>query len=275
MKNILILFLLTIMIIVSSCSQNKKTDNFVLVKGGDFINTKSNYYGKDIKLSDFYISKYEVSQKEWTAVMGNNPSKFKGENLPVETITWYDCVEYCNKRSLKEGLKPYYNIDKTKTDPDNDDSRDDIKWAITIIEGANGYRLPTVMEWEYASGGGRMSKSYTYSGSNDIDKVALYWVNSGDKILTGVWSWGAVQQNNCKTKPIGSKAPNELGIFNMSGNVREWCWGWKVNEEGIKERCWRGGGWAGGDFCCESTYQGSYVGNSKGEDEGLRLCRSK
>jgi formylglycine-generating enzyme len=275
MKNILILFLLTIMIIVSSCTQNKKTDNFVLVKGGGFVNTKSSYYGKDIKLSDFYISKYEVSQKEWIEVMGNNQSKFKGENLPVETITWYDCVEYCNKRSLKEGLKPYYNIDKTKTDPDNDDSRDDIKWAITIIEGANGYRLPTVMEWEYASGGGQMSKSYTYSGSNDIDNVALYWVNSGDKILTGVWSWGAVQQNHCKTKPIGSKAPNELGIFNMSGNVREWCWDWKVNEEGIKERCWRGGGWAGGDFCCESTYQGSYVGNSKGEDEGLRLCRSK
>jgi formylglycine-generating enzyme required for sulfatase activity len=119
-------------------------DNFVLVKGGTFINKEStNYYGKSVTISSFYIGKYELTQKEWIEVMGSNPSKFKGDNLPVEMVTWYECVEYCNKRSIKEGLKPYYNIDKNKKDPDNLNDDDDIKWTVTINAGANGYRLPT------------------------------------------------------------------------------------------------------------------------------------
>jgi formylglycine-generating enzyme len=275
MKSRIILFLVSIVVFVNSCSQTEK-DDFVLVKGGLFVNTKSNYYGKDIEITDFYISKYEVSQKDWIEVMGNNPSEFKGDNLPVETITWYDCIEFCNKKSLKSGLKPYYHIDKNKKDLNNNDNRDDIKWEVSVDNEANGYRLPKVTEWEYASGGGQLSKSYTYSGSNDLDKVAWYWINSGDKVLSGFWAWSIVQKNNCKTKPIGSKDPNELGLYNMSGNVREWCWDWQTNaNDPTKERCWRGGGWAGGDFCCESSYEGSYAGNSKGSDEGLRLCRNK
>ena len=93
--------------------------SFVLVKGGTFKNTKSNYYGKDVTVSSFYIGRYEVTQKEWTDVMGSNPSQFAGDNLPVERVNWYDAVEYCNQRSIKEGLKPYYNIDKNKKDPNN------------------------------------------------------------------------------------------------------------------------------------------------------------
>jgi formylglycine-generating enzyme len=270
-KFIILILMITI---ISSCSQ-KESDNFILANGGIFINTKSNYYGKNIKVSDFYIGKYEVTQKEWVDVMGNNPSAFKGDDLPVETITWYDCIDYCNKRSIKEGLKPYYNIDKNKVDPTNDDARDDVKWKVKINEDANGYRLPTVTEWEYAAGGGQMSKSYTYSGSNNIEEVGWYWRNSGDKKLTGMWTWSTIQSNQCKTKPTGSKKPNELGLYNMSGNVREWCWDWKMNGTDPKERCWRGGGWAGADFCCESSYEGSYVGNSKGADAGFRMCRNK
>jgi formylglycine-generating enzyme len=260
------------LIIALSCSK-KASENFVLVKGGEFVNSKSNYYGKNIKVPDFYIGKYEITQKEWVHLMQNNPSEFKGDNLPVETITWYDCIDYCNKRSIKEGLKSYYNIDKNKKDPGNDDERDDMRWEVTINEKANGYRLPTVMEWEYASGGGQMSKSFTYSGSNEIEEVGWYWCNSGDKKLTGMWIWSTIQRNHCKTKPIGSKKPNELGLYNMSGNVREWCWDWKINGTEPKERSWRGGGWAGADFCCESSYEGSYVGNSKGADAGFRVCR--
>ena len=255
----------------------QKPDKFVLVKGGAFRNKKSNYYGKSVTVSDFYIGRYEVTQEEWTSVMVNNPSKFKGDNLPVETVNWYDCVEYCNKRSLKEGLKPYYNIDKNKKDPNNENDSDDIKWAVTINEGADGYRLPTEAEWEYAATGGHMSNSYAYSGSNDVDEVAWYWKNSGDEYLTGVWNWPAIENNNSKTKSVGHKKPNELGLYDMSGNVREWCWEWHgdlgVNSGSV--RVWRGGGWLGGEHACESSFRGSYRASGKGPDQGFRVCRGK
>ena len=287
--------LTAIMVVVSGCSAGKLSplnsksqkvpDNFVLVKGGTFKNTNSNYYGKSIFISSFYIGKYEVTQKEWLEVMGSNPSQFKGDNLPVEMATWYECVEYCNKRSIKEGLKPYYNIDKNKKDPNNQNDDDSVKWTVTISAGANGYRLPTEAEWEYAAGGGQKSKSYTYSGSTNVDEVAWYWRNAGDTNLTGFWFWPVIEKNHDKTKPVGGKKPNELGLYDMSGNVREWCWDWygdletngtdpKGSASGYA-RVWKGGGWIGDAFCCESSFRGSLAANGVGPDQGFRLCRSK
>jgi formylglycine-generating enzyme required for sulfatase activity len=277
MKNLIILLFAATMVVVSSCSQ-KKPDKFILVKGGTFKNTKSNLFGKGIIVSDFYISTFEVTQKEWAEVMGNNPSEFKGDNLPVETVSWYDCIEYCDRRSIKDTLKPYYNIDKNKKDTNNISSLDSLKWTVTINTGANGYRLPMEVEWEYAAGGGQMSKSYTYSGSNDVDRVAWYYKNSGDKILTGVWFRAALKNNKNKTKPIGIKKPNELGLFDMSGNVREWCWEWLgdslINNKG-SDRSLRGGGWLGGEQACALSFRGSNAANCRYNDTGLRVCRSK
>jgi len=280
------------LILASSCSSIEKKQHrvmlqeppvvepteFVLVKGGTFMNTKSGYYGQSVTISNFYIGKYEVTQKEWIEVMGSNPSKFKGDNLPVEMVSWYDCVEYCNKRSIKEGLKPYYNIDKNKKDPNNDNDHDDVKWTVTVNAGADGYRLPTEAQWEYAAGGGQMSRSCTYSGSNDVNEVAWYWKNSGDKNLTGFWNWPAVENNNNKTKSVGLKKPNELGLYDMSGNVREWCWDWREsNETGPKgkERVWMGGGWMGGGHACVSSFRGGFRASGRGPDQGFRVCRGK
>lgn len=274
-----LIFILTILVLVfNSCIKQELPENVVFVKGGKFVNTKSNLYAKKVKILDFYIGKYEVTQKEWMDVMGNNPSTFKGDNLPVEGVSWYDCIEYCNKRSIKESLNPYYTIDKNKKDPGNKNDRDEIKWTVIVNRRANGYRLPREEEWEYASGGGQLSKNYTYSGSNDINEVGWFWQNSGDKLLSGFWHYKVVESNNCKTKPIGTKASNELGIYDMSGNVREWCWDWygkSLNTESGTHRVLRGGGWLGGDFCCESAYRIKFEPYQRTRDAGLRICRSK
>lgn len=279
-----LILLLTFSLAINGRCQ-KDCGNFVLVNGGAFKNIQSGYYGKGLTVSSFYIGKYEVTQKEWADVMGTNPSQFKGDNLPAEMVTWYESVEYCNKRSIKEGFKPCYNIDKDKKDPDNQCERDDLKWTVTTNAGANGYRLPTEVEWEYAAGGGQMSRSYTYSGGNALDKVAWYWKNSGDTNLTGFWSWPVIERNNDKTKAVGEKQANELGLYDMSGNVREWCWDWYADpdlngtvQRGLTSgslRLWKGGGWMGGDFCCELSFRAGYEPNSRGPDQGLRVCRSK
>ncbi len=205
-------------------------DNMVFVQGGTF-QMGSNEEADEkpihtVTVNDFYIGKYEVTQKEWKEVMGKNPSNWKGDELPVERVSWYDAVEFCNKKSEKEGLQKCYSGSGKN---------------ITCNFNANGYRLPTEAEWEYAARGGNKSRDYTYSGSNSIGDVAWCSSNSGSK-----------------THPVGKKQSNELGIYDMSGNVWEWCNDWydsnyyssspRNNPPGASVgfyRVFRGGGWRG------------------------------
>ena len=220
--------------------QNKNLNNMVFVKGGTF-QMGSNKGDSDEKpihsvtVSDFYIGKYEVTQKEWKDVMGSNPSKWKGDNLPVEQVSWNDVQEFIKKLNSKTGLN---------------------------------YRLPTEAEWEFVARGGNKSNGYKYSGSNDIGSVAWYNSNSGSK-----------------THSVGGKKANELGIYDMSGNVYEWCNDWfgnyssssQTNPKGASSglfRVYRGGSWASSAKFCRIADRYHRYPDSSNYYIGFRLSRS-
>ncbi len=186
--------------------------------------------------NDYYIGKYEVTQALWQAVMGSNPSNFKGDNLPVEMVSWADCQDFLSKLNRITG----------KT-----------------------FRLPTEAEWEYAARGGNKSRGYQYSGSNNLSDVAWYGDNSGSK-----------------THVVGIKQPNELGIYDMSGNVWEWCQDWdgeyssssQVNPTGANygfRRVFRGGSWDFDAWACRSSFRNSDSSGTCGNSLGLRLVLSE
>ncbi len=236
------------------------SENMVFVEGGTFQMGSNEGDGDEkpvhsVTLSDFYIGKYEVTQEEYEKEMGKNPSNFKnsGKNAPVETVNWYDAVEFCNKLSDKEGLDRCYS-----------GSGDNIKCNFNT----NGYRLPTEAEWEYAAKGGNKSKGYKYSGSNDLKDAGWYIDNSGSI-----------------THPVGGKNSNELGIYDMSGNVWEWCWDWKGDYSGNAQtdpcgpssgsyRVFRGGSWFFNASFCRSAFRISYFPGFSNSDIGFRFARS-
>jgi formylglycine-generating enzyme required for sulfatase activity len=201
----------------------------------------------------FFMGKYEVTQKEWAEIMGSNPSTFKGDNLPVEQVSWHEAIDYCNKRSLAEGLVPAYSGNEN---------------TIICNFQASGYRLPTEAEWEWAAkGGGKDFMIYIYSGSSNVDAVGWYNGNSGGK-----------------THPVGTKAPNSLGIYDMSGNTHEWCWDWygaypsgaQTDPKGASsgsDRMSRSGSWVNHAAILRSTDRFSESPSNRHANVGFRLVR--
>ena len=217
--------------------------NMVRVEGGTFTMGATPEQDSDpifgdkpahqVTLSDFYIGKYEVTQAEWQAVMGTNPSLFKGNNLPVGCVSWNDCQEFISK--------------------------------LNELTHQN-FRLPTEAEWEYAARGGNQSQSYKYSGSNNLDNVGWYKENS-----------------NYTAHPVGQKRSNELGLYDMSGNVCEWCQDWygeyssasQMNPQGPgsgHRRVSRGGGCFFKARECHLSFRFSFKPDLNGSNFGLRLA---
>ena len=251
-------------------------NSFVLVEGGTF-RRESFYSSSDEKstsnvtLSSYYVAKTEVTQAQWTAVMGNNPSSFKGDNRPVECVSWYDAIVFCNRLSKMDNKTPVYSVNG-KTDPDTwgytPSQGDSISGNITMNIKANGYRLPTEAEWEFAAWGGKKRKGYKYSGSDNLDTVAWYYDNSGSK-----------------PHDVATKSPNELGLYDMSGNVWEWCWDWygdysssaQINPVGASSgdyRVKRGGSWHNDGYGCRVALRSGYYPYCRYSLDGFRLVRN-
>lgn len=239
----------------------QRLPGFIYVEGGTFERGEPKH---QVKVGGFWMGKYPVTQAEYSKLMGRNPAHFKNDkNNPVEQVSWQDAIAFCNQLNTQHGLPPAYNEAGQLLTADGQVAQS----AATV----SGFRLPTEAEWEYAARGGRQSQGYTYSGSNDLKKVGWYKENAGGK-----------------TQPIGRLAPNELRLYDMSGNVWEWCQDWydreyysrcqkqaqiedPIGPDTGSDRVVRGGCWNYDAGYCQSTYRYGLNPGNRARDLGFRL----
>lgn len=267
--------------------------DFVKVKGAT-INGKvngSNVFMEDwskVIIDNLYVCDHEVTQKEYETYCNyggkETPTENygKGDNVPVYYVSWYDAIVYCNLRSMNEGLTPAYSI-KGETDPKKwkgivsadgkycGPSIINLTWNTMKYDGgADGYRLLTEEEWEYIARDSSNNLRYdTYSGSNIIEEVAWY---SGNSWITEHKGNSSIR--HARVYPIKGKKPNSRSIYDMSGNVAEWCWNWHGQELKIKnEPAVRGGSVFSDENNCASVARSSLSAFMRDKGVGFRIAR--
>ena len=253
-----------------------KYENMIFVKGGKY---QPSFANEEKEVFDIEVCKYPTTQKMWIEVMESNPSNFKGDNKPVEKINWWQALDYCNKLSEKYGLEPVYDLSKSAQGilMINELGGETVYPDVANFKNTEGFRLPTEVEWEWFARGGQIAIEqgtfdYTYSGSNNINEVAWFKENSGD--------------NNASTKDVGLKKPNQLGLYDCNGNVREWCYDTTENIKNGKSymykafdsssiyRRLKGGSWSLNAEFCAVLYRSSNQATSTYDSIGFRLVRT-
>lgn len=255
-------------------------DGLVLITGGTFqmgspeseMQRETDETQHEVTVSDFYIGSTEVTGSEYEEIMGENPSEFKGDNLPVENVSWYDAIEYCNILSEKEGFEPVYTIDGEN---------------VTWDRSANGYRLPTEAEWEYAARAGTTTPFNTETSISDEE--ANYYGHYPYGIEENYFS-----QSNLETQPgqyrqttveVNSFNPNKWGLYNMHGNVAEWCFDYygeydlentnnPTGPETGTLKVNRGGAWNDYAKHLRSAYRASTTPSQAMSTIGFRIARN-
>jgi formylglycine-generating enzyme required for sulfatase activity len=271
MKNVLLSLIIAVSTVFAPALC--QAAEMILVKGGQFTMgspTGESSRGKDevqhrVTLSDFYLGKFAVTQQEFEEVMDSNPSHFQGQDLPMENVTWFEAVSFCNELSKLEGFIPAYSITG---------SGENI--SVTWNHAANGYRLPTEAEWEYACRAGTTTPFHT--GANITPDQANYY---------GTYPYNDAPSGRYResTVPVGRMSPNAWGLHEMHGNVWEWCWDWygeyspgaQTNPAGSDTgtfRINRGGGWNDFGRHLRSAYRAAHNPENRTFNIGFRLVRN-
>ena len=276
--------------LIKSEDNKRKYENMSYIKGGKYI---PSFCDKEKIVLNLEVSKYLITQDIWKKIMGYNPSYFKEDKRPVERVTWWDTLEFCNRLSEKYKLDPVYDLS----------DRENEILLINELDGekklpdkadfgkTEGFRLPTEIEWEWFARGGQKALDngtfdYKYSGSNNIDEVAWYCFNSRPKKYKQEVKLLNPEQYNIdelywfssydgeQTQEVGLKKPNQLGLYDCNGNVWEWCY--DPEKYSLKEprKILRGGSWKESEDYCDITNRYSYYSNKPYYIVGFRIVRT-
>ena len=242
---------------------------------GRFGELEARYYPVMVDLkgsagvADFKLAKTETTVRQYNLYLSARGKNMLDEtsikrpgwgwegNNPVVFVSWYDAVQYANWLSEQRGLIPAYSIDREQKDSNNISDIDKLKWTVTLRENANGYRLPSQEEWMYAARGGAKQAAFEYAGSDRPDDVAWHKGNSGNR-----------------TQPVGNKPPNGAGLYDLSGNVWEWCRDWDSASFG-RYRVVRGGSWKNLASNCRISETGTRSPDSRDDQYGFRVAQGK